>query len=325
MIRESIIDIIGKCKNLASHFSRSIPALHKLEAFQVQLGLPKLRLLTDVITRWDSKYLMLSRALDMRRELVLYLSESNHDTTFSKNEWDLMEKVVTLLKAFHEVTKTMSERYANSSQIIPQTKVLKYYVNDTLEKLTLTGIGTTLTSFKKSFSTRLDPYLDNENCILATYLDPKFKLTAFKDEDPHSNRGKEAIQLLVIEKYIQYENNKKKYEDEKKEGESPMEDLPISASQADFSGFPTEDKDKEESDINQIYDMLFSEPGNPSTVAGSSNPLTSTVTANRIRLKNDMANYNALHKLSQGEDSFTWWKGHKSLLPLLSILASKFV
>ena len=268
--QRSVIDIIAKCKTLACHFSRSIPSLHKLEALQVQLGYPKLRLLTDVITRWDSKYLMLSRSLEMRRELGIYLNENNFGTSFSPNEWDLMEKLVTLLKAFHEVTKSMSERYANSSQIIPQTKVLKYFVKDTVTKLKLTGLGTTLDSLEESFKTRLGKYLENENCILATYLDPKFKLTAFKDEDPHSIRGKEAIQLLVIEKYILYESNKKQYEDEKRGGESPMEEAPINVSQCDFSGFPTEDKDKEKgSDINHIFDMLFSEPDiNPQTVVG---------------------------------------------------------
>ena len=71
--------------------------------------------------------------------------------------------------------------------------------------------------------------------------------------------------------------------------------------------------------------MLFSEPGNPSTVAGSSNPLTSTVTANRIRLQNEMESYNALPTLSRKENSFSWWKENKTLLPLLSTLATKYL
>ena len=331
--QRSVIDIIAKCKTLASHFSRSIPSLHKLESIQVLLGYPKLRLITDVITRWDSKYLMISRTLDMRRELVIYINENNFATSFSPNEWDLMEKLVTLLKAFHQVTKSMSERYANSSQIIPQTKVLKYFVKDTVTKLNLTGLGTTLDSLEKSFKTRLGKYLENENCILATYLDPKFKFSAFKDEDPQSIRGKEAIQLLVIEKYIQYESDKKQYEDEKRGGDSPMEDHPINVSQisqCDFSGFPTEeDKDKEKgSDINQIYDMLFSEPdSNPMTVAGGSSSAagSSTVTASRLRLQNEMECYNTLTKLDKNGNSFEWWKQHKLQLPLLSMLASKYL
>ena len=206
MEQKSVSNIISKCRNLASHFSRSIPALHKLQEFQDQLRRPKLRLQTDVVTRWDSKYFMLDRTLEMKMELVLYFSEHQCDYKITQNEWDLMEKLVTLLKAFHDITKKMSEKYANSSEIIPQIKVLKVYVKKTVAKLT--GLSTTLAQLEASFDTRYNGYLNNENCILATYLDPKFKHIAFKDEDSHSIRGKDAIEELIIEKYMQYEIKK---------------------------------------------------------------------------------------------------------------------
>ena len=202
--QKSVNNLISKCKNLASHFGRSIPALHKLQQLQEQLGRPKLRLQTDVPTRWDSKYLMLTRIHEMKRELVVYFSENQCDHNINNNEWDLLEKLVSLLKAFHDTTKKMSKKYANSSEIIPQIKVLKAYVRNIVTR-GLTGLSTTLAQLETSLNTRYSPYLNNENCILATYLDPKFKHIAFKDEDSHPIRGKDAVEELVIEKYMQYE------------------------------------------------------------------------------------------------------------------------
>ena len=94
--------------------------------------------------------------------------------------------------------------------------------------------------------------------------------------------------------------------------------------------FYFQDKDNEEIDINAVYDSLFSET-EPDTVpaaatgSSSSNPLTSELSANRIRLQSEMANYNACSKLTRGQDSFAWWKEHKALFPLLSILAGKYL
>ena len=123
---------------------------------------------------------------------------------------------------------------------------------------------------------------------------------------------------------------KKQCEDETREGESPeFPEENIHTDSEDLPGFYSQDKDNEEIDINAVYDSLFSEtePATvPAAAAGSSsNQLTSELSANRIKLQNEMANYNACSKLTRGQDSFAWWKEHKALFPLLSILAGKYL
>ena len=96
------------------------------------------------------------------------------------HEWNMMVKLLELLGLFHSITKSMSNRYAHSGEIIPFVKILKHYVNDELTREKLTGLHTTLTSLSESFDRRFSKYLSNENCILASYLDPRYKHSVFE-------------------------------------------------------------------------------------------------------------------------------------------------
>lgn len=79
----------------------------------------------------------------------------------------------------------MSFRYANVGEIIPFVKILKDYVSDEINKVNLTGLITTLNLFKNSFDRRFSQYLNDDNCIFATFLDPRHK-NAFDDESEES-------------------------------------------------------------------------------------------------------------------------------------------
>ena len=48
---------------------------------------------------------------------------------------------------------------------------------------------------------RYGSYMNNENCILGTYLDPRYKHSAFKGETQSSVRHKDAVEELLINKY----------------------------------------------------------------------------------------------------------------------------
>ena len=99
----------------------------------------------------------------------------------------------------------MSDRYANSSDIIPQVKKYKLYINHYFIKETLTGILTTLKNLEKSLNSRYQKYLDQNNCVFATFLDPRYKQMAFKEEQANSSSNVENIELALIEDYLKIE------------------------------------------------------------------------------------------------------------------------
>ena len=62
----------------------------------MQMGLSGNKLLSlcqDNETRWNSKYKMLKRALELKEALIPTLAIRNLDITISNAQWTLMEKV----------------------------------------------------------------------------------------------------------------------------------------------------------------------------------------------------------------------------------------
>ena len=98
--------IIDKCKRIAEHFNKSGLGKQTLIAIQKQINQPVLAVKQDVITRWDSTYYMLQRMYAIKDSIVLYASNSSNNCPyiFDSDEWQIMKKVVDLLKVFHNIT-----------------------------------------------------------------------------------------------------------------------------------------------------------------------------------------------------------------------------
>ena len=88
-------------------------------------------------------------------------------------EWLVIEKLVSLLDLYHQLTKIMSYKYANSLLIIPQIMALKATLSRQDTKNMLHGIGQTVTKLQTQMTTRYQAYLDNPNLMIATYVDPR--------------------------------------------------------------------------------------------------------------------------------------------------------
>ena len=91
----------------------------------------------------------------------------------TNTDWLVLDKLVSLLELFYNGTKKLSHRYANSSLIIPEIMILKAALSSQETKITLKGLGQTVTKLLEQMKTRYEPYLENPNLLLATYLDPR--------------------------------------------------------------------------------------------------------------------------------------------------------
>lgn len=102
-------NILSKSRDLTSHFSRSDLAYAKLRDIQRRLNRPLLKFKGDVVTRWNSQFIMIKRLLEMKPELLVYISENSSNCTisFDSAEWEMMQKIVDLLEIFNNMT----ERY----------------------------------------------------------------------------------------------------------------------------------------------------------------------------------------------------------------------
>jgi hypothetical protein len=105
--QRSIIDLLAKCRQLATHFNHSALACTELKSLQEvqEQGKTPLLLVQDVPTRWNSSYLMVERVVKLKRPIQLYLSDHDNLPTITANEWQISERLLHILKPFFDLTK----------------------------------------------------------------------------------------------------------------------------------------------------------------------------------------------------------------------------
>ena len=177
MTQRVVNDILARCRRIVGHFKHSHLAVERLRSIQKQLNLPDHRLMQDEPTRWDSTYYLLDRLVEQRRAISLYDSDFELPDRLSSNEWQLAEKVVSLLEPMQRITKELSARGAVISEVIPFLEILKTELgeesSDTQEKFR--GILSTKDELLESLNSRFNHVYKEDKYIIATLLDPRFK------------------------------------------------------------------------------------------------------------------------------------------------------
>ncbi|KAJ8895565.1 hypothetical protein PR048_000901 [Dryococelus australis] len=87
------ISAIEKIKTIFEFFKRSSSALAKLKSTQEQMGLPSLKLIQDVPTRWNSTYYMMSRILRIKEAVISTLAIVNPElNVLTITGWDILQR-----------------------------------------------------------------------------------------------------------------------------------------------------------------------------------------------------------------------------------------
>ena len=137
---------------------------------------------------------MLERLLEQKKAITASSAECQPPTELRSHKWALAEKVVKLLKVFEEATREISGEYCSASVIIPIINTLKRTILQDDEDH---GVMNMKRGMLKSIS---DRYRDIElqplcTCVLATVLDPRFKLKVFSTASSTAN----ARMMLIKE------------------------------------------------------------------------------------------------------------------------------
>ena len=110
-----------KGKSIVAHFHRSTKSHEKLRSIQEQLNLPQLKLIQDVVTHWNSTYLMLERLNSQHEAVTTKLCLLGmQDMCFTADEKQYLSQSLILLKPFLQATEEITgEKYVSVSMIIP--------------------------------------------------------------------------------------------------------------------------------------------------------------------------------------------------------------
>lgn len=191
---DTMSQIIAKSRRIVTHFNHSNIAQSKLRDLRRELHLPDHQLVQDVSTRWNSSYYMMSRLLEQKRTVSLYLAETSVNfENLSTEEWILLGKSLELLKPFEEITKIISSSCSSISEVIPHLKTLQKYLENYNDE------NNDIMEIKNLLANDLKIRFDlNHNKLfnLATLLDPRYKQQFFDAEDLITVRSQFLLEAL---------------------------------------------------------------------------------------------------------------------------------
>ena len=120
----SLNQLSSLARKLVGHFKHSALATAALRQKQEKMNVPKHHLIQDVVTRWNSTFLMFQQLLEQRWVVYAVLydglgSQSQYKHLHLKEEqWNLMEQMVTVLEPLQIATTALCKTEIVSCSLI---------------------------------------------------------------------------------------------------------------------------------------------------------------------------------------------------------------
>jgi hypothetical protein len=173
-------NVVKKSRKIVTHFKHSEQACRYLTEFQHTCDIPQHKLKQDVETRWNSTFLMLERLAEQRKALNLYSVERGNIDTLSASEWELIDRIVRVLKPFYDATLELCGDDSCLSLVIPIITLLNAKLQTTTEDV---GLMQMKAALRDAMFRRFGFIKTNRNLIAATLLDPRFKDIYFSSQE----------------------------------------------------------------------------------------------------------------------------------------------
>jgi hypothetical protein len=215
---ESVETLIDKCRKLCSHASHSNPFYTELYKQQeLQMGNKnRLGLKNDVATRWNSTFYMLERILHLKPAIAAtLLNLPSSGVEFTREDWNICEKVVQILGIFEEATKLLSGRESCISSCIPiVTTIIQSLENSSADD----ELAAMKHALKAAMEVRFAKVEQTEHYSISTLLDPRFKHYFFRSLDA-CQQAKNSI-LTQLDASLPSQNDSKKSSENAPEDDS---------------------------------------------------------------------------------------------------------
>lgn len=303
--QESIIAAINKCKKIATHFHHSNVAQDELVNLQEKLNQPKLRIIQESVTRWNSTFYMLERILKNKDSLCLYASTSNKISQLTSEEWILVEKLITLLQPFEEITRELSAANVSISSVIPLLATLEKVIDEYDASGECIRIRNTILVLKQEMRHRFS-HLENDILFAtATFIDLRYKMKFFKNPSTKDQVIKNILDSLGDEDLSLPSSSKPK---RPKIRNQDNENLGSSTSLIEKSVILKETM-KMMMDSSESGEELDNDIPNPLEVL----------------IKKNINEYILDKRIENEEDPLLWWKVNSNKYGILSPVAREYL
>lgn len=214
---------VDKVKQIVGHFRRSTATNGKFINYQKNNGAEPKKLIQDVVTRWNSTFYMLDRFVELENAVRATMGIINANLpVIALEEWELIKNVIVILKPFERVTKVVSgENYMTGSLVIVMLNGLLTFIEESLKKMEKTSgrfnmlintenkgkdiIKNMLLKMQGQLLERFKNIEKSTSLAICTFLDPRFKTYAFRD-DKAAEEIKKIVINMVSEKIAQRSN-----------------------------------------------------------------------------------------------------------------------
>jgi len=132
---------------------------------------------------------MVARLLEQKKALVNYVSDHNLPAMLTKNQWGLMEKLVTLLEPFEQMTHDISSADASLADVVVTSLLVTPERHDNHA-----GVQTTKSVLLEDVKRRFQGMTDEPLYIIATSVDPRYRMRMF-----YTEQQTKATALLTAE------------------------------------------------------------------------------------------------------------------------------
>ena len=169
-------DLIKKVKHIVTFFRESVNAADELRAHT------ELKLIQDILTRWNSTFYMIERFLLLRQFLsTVLINHPKGPAMVTASEIETLIEIMAILKPLESVTREISgEKYVTASKVIPMIRLMTrlYERISTSHELAIYLKEAILKEFKQRWS----KVEFNHLLAMANLLDPRFKKVHFQDK-----------------------------------------------------------------------------------------------------------------------------------------------
>lgn len=200
----SVDSLATKCRTVCTFANKSYQFAQALIAAQTgddkPEGSKELYLVQDVATRWNSTFDMLERFLKLKAAVSKVLDDPKWKEKVKvhmyKSDWELMSKVVTVLRAFKEATEMLSSSQASISQIIPVVTIINQALKRTSEDK---GVKSLKSKLRDALDRRFGQKEYDSKFAVATLVDPRYKKNFFQGKQARDSAVSRLLEELKEE------------------------------------------------------------------------------------------------------------------------------
>lgn len=183
------------CRKIAEHFHRSHEAVKCLKGFQIAHNLSERVVPTDVVTRWNSTYELMEFLVVNQVPLEEALRRFDWPS-FTVQEWSTLKELIQVLEIPALITEQLSgAQYVTLSLVYPMIRQWQ----TSLDQIEATQPITKqiIAAMQEDLKERWSPKTSTQLCMIASFLDPRFKKLVFATSSERQALHREIVELMV--------------------------------------------------------------------------------------------------------------------------------